>query len=153
MLFNDTFLEYNEPKVGMAATLILERAGFEVILPPRQICCGRPLISRGFLRQAREQARANVELLAPFAEEAFFRGYALRFLVTRGGAWLGVAVSSVLFAVVHFHLPLFPVYLAYGVLFAWLYRRTSRLTTPVIAHVTVNLVGLVLLWATSGTEI
>jgi FAD/FMN-containing dehydrogenase/Fe-S oxidoreductase len=69
VLFNDTFVEYSEPQIGMAATLILEKAGFEVLLAKGKVCCGRPLISKGFLRQAKEQARRNLEALAPYAAE------------------------------------------------------------------------------------
>ena len=71
VLFNDTFVEFSEPQIGEAATLILERAGFEVVLAARQECCGRPLISKGFLRQARDHARKNVEVLAPYVEQGW----------------------------------------------------------------------------------
>ena len=69
VLFNDTFVEYSEPAIGMAATIILERAGYEVVLVAEKVCCGRPLISKGFLDRAREMARQNVEALAPYAAE------------------------------------------------------------------------------------
>lgn len=68
-LFNDTFVEYNEPAIGMAATIILERAGYEVVLVDDKVCCGRPFISKGFLDRARTLAQRNVEVLAPWAEE------------------------------------------------------------------------------------
>jgi len=71
VLFNDTFLEYNDPQIGKAATALLERAGFEVVLPAPQVCCGRPLISKGFLAQARERAKENVAALAPYAEKGW----------------------------------------------------------------------------------
>jgi len=41
VLFNDTFNTYNYPQVAIAATEVLEAAGFEVILPGHK-CCGRP---------------------------------------------------------------------------------------------------------------
>ena len=71
VLFHDTYAEYSDPQIGMAATIILENAGFEVILAEDKVCCGRPLISKGFLRQARKNARHNVEVLAPFAEKGW----------------------------------------------------------------------------------
>ena len=61
-LFHDCFLNYNYPQVGRAATELLEAAGFEVILPGK-VCCGRPMISKGLLEEARKQAEANVRLL------------------------------------------------------------------------------------------
>ena len=71
VLFHDTYAEYSDPQIGMAATLILEKAGFDVVIAEDKVCCGRPLISKGFLRQARENARRNIEVLAPYAEKGW----------------------------------------------------------------------------------
>jgi FAD/FMN-containing dehydrogenase/Fe-S oxidoreductase len=68
VLFHDTFLEYNAPEVGQAATQLLEAAGFAVELVKRK-CCGRPAISKGLLEQARRDARYNIELLLPYAQQ------------------------------------------------------------------------------------
>jgi Fe-S oxidoreductase len=68
VLFHDTFLEYNCPEVGHAATQLLEEAGFEVILVARK-CCGRPAISKGLLELARLDARHNIALLLPYAQQ------------------------------------------------------------------------------------
>ena len=67
VLFNDTFNTYNEPDVARSATLVLEAAGFEVVLPGHR-CCGRPMISKGLVHQARAAARDTVERLSPYAE-------------------------------------------------------------------------------------
>ena len=69
VLFNDTFTEYNDPQIGMAATFILEKLGHEVVLAENKVCCGRPMISKGFLQQAKEHARKNIDALAPYAKE------------------------------------------------------------------------------------
>ena len=61
-LFADTWTMYNAPGVGRAATEVLEALGYRVELVPYG-CCGRPLISKGFLRQAKERAKRNVERL------------------------------------------------------------------------------------------
>ncbi len=66
VLFNDTFNTYNEPHVAIAATEVLEAAGFDVLLPGHR-CCGRPMISKGLVDEARAAARETVERLAPFA--------------------------------------------------------------------------------------
>ena len=55
--YNDTFSEYEEPYIAISATKLLESAGYEVILEAKRSCCGRPLISKGFLQQAKENAR------------------------------------------------------------------------------------------------
>src|SRR4029453_12518531 len=43
VLFPDTFTNHFSPRIGEAAVRVLERAGFEVALPARDACCGRPL--------------------------------------------------------------------------------------------------------------
>lgn len=71
LLFHDTFMDYNNPETGIAATELLELAGFAVELT-NTVCCGRPMISKGFLNQAREHARVNVERLYERAVEGVF---------------------------------------------------------------------------------
>jgi Fe-S oxidoreductase len=53
LLFADTFNEYFHPAVAVAATEVLEAAGFEVVLPTRSVCCGRPLYDYGMLTLAK----------------------------------------------------------------------------------------------------
>jgi Fe-S oxidoreductase len=68
VLFNDTFNTYNTPEISIAATEVLEAAGYEVILPGHR-CCGRPMISKGLVDMARNAARETVEKLFPYAEK------------------------------------------------------------------------------------
>ena len=68
VLFNDTFNTFNYPHVSIAATEVLEAAGFEIILPGHW-CCGRPMISKGLVGKARAAAQDCIEKLAPFAEQ------------------------------------------------------------------------------------
>ena len=66
-LFNDTFTNHYDPEIGIAAMEILERGGCSVdVIRPG--CCGRPLISKGLLAEARAQAGQLVEALYPIAE-------------------------------------------------------------------------------------
>ena len=66
LLFADTFVTYNVPEIGRAAVELLEAAGYRVRLAERK-CCGRPLISKGMLDEAREHAAWTVSRLAPAA--------------------------------------------------------------------------------------
>src|SRR5581483_10323095 len=66
VLFHDTFVNFNAPGIGMAAVEVLEAGGYRVVLVDRK-CCGRPMISKGMLGEAREHARHNVALLYPYA--------------------------------------------------------------------------------------
>ena len=66
ILFNDTFTNYYDPEIGLAAADVLEAAGLEVGLGPHA-CCGRPLISQGLLAAARSRAENVVRRLHPLA--------------------------------------------------------------------------------------
>jgi Fe-S oxidoreductase len=68
VLFHDTFMNYHEPQIGRAAVSVLEVLGFEVILA-RRTCCGRPMISKGMLDEARRIAAENVETLHPYVDQ------------------------------------------------------------------------------------
>jgi FAD/FMN-containing dehydrogenase/Fe-S oxidoreductase len=68
VLFLDSYSEYSYPDIGRAAIRVLEAAGYYVELVERQGCCGRPMISKGLLAQARQQAENNLEALAKYAE-------------------------------------------------------------------------------------
>jgi len=63
MLWDDTFVRYHEPHIGVAAVKVLEAAGFEVLLPTRRKCCGRPAFSQGNLDEAARLGRHNLALL------------------------------------------------------------------------------------------
>lgn len=65
-LFNDTFTNFYDPEIGLAAWDVLEAGGHKVALAPNH-CCGRPLISKGLLGPAREQARRNTASLYDIA--------------------------------------------------------------------------------------
>ena len=62
LLFGDTFTSYYDPDIGVAAWDVLESAGVRIGLAPNH-CCGRPLISKGLLRDATELARRNTAAL------------------------------------------------------------------------------------------
>jgi FAD/FMN-containing dehydrogenase/Fe-S oxidoreductase len=53
VLFADTFTEGFAPSQGLAALRVLQAAGFTVEVPRANLCCGRPLYDRGFLKQGR----------------------------------------------------------------------------------------------------
>jgi Fe-S oxidoreductase len=63
ILFDDCFTTFNEPNIGRAAVEVLERVGFAVELA-NPICCGRALISKGYLAEARRLARDQLPSLA-----------------------------------------------------------------------------------------
>jgi len=67
-LFVDTFNNYHEPAVLIAATEILEAIGYEVLIP-EPFCCGRPAISKGLFHEAQKAARNTVDALRVYARQ------------------------------------------------------------------------------------
>ncbi len=63
LLLDDCFTTYNEPDIGRAAVRVLEAGGCSVELAGL-VCCGRPMISKGFLTQARELVQQQAPRLA-----------------------------------------------------------------------------------------
>jgi FAD/FMN-containing dehydrogenase/Fe-S oxidoreductase len=60
-LFNDEFLNSTDSHVGIKAVMLLERLGYEVIIPQYTVS-GRTYISKGFLKKASKLAQLNIEL-------------------------------------------------------------------------------------------
>ena len=64
ILWDDTFVRYNEPHIGKAAVKVLEALGYRVSLAQRRKCCGRPAFSQGALDIAAKFGEHNVNLLS-----------------------------------------------------------------------------------------
>jgi FAD/FMN-containing dehydrogenase/Fe-S oxidoreductase len=64
ILWDDTFVRYHEPHIGIAAVKVLEALGFEVALARNRHCCGRPAFSVGNLNAATKLAKHNIDLLS-----------------------------------------------------------------------------------------
>lgn len=67
VLFNDTYTEFIQPEIGKAAVKVLNALGYEVIVLPWS-CCGRPFISKGFLKEAKSKALKFLDLYKPYQE-------------------------------------------------------------------------------------
>jgi Fe-S oxidoreductase len=68
LLWLDTFNNHFHPETAQAAVSVLEAAGFQVRLPERQLCCGRPLYDFGMLDQAKNRLRQILADLRPAIE-------------------------------------------------------------------------------------
>ena len=101
--------------------------------------------------QAAAQAIEQVEpwlvvvalvILAPIAEEIFFRGVVFNALRREGGRTWAYIGSAALFAVIHLSLPvLVPLFLL-GLALAWIYERSNNLLAPMAAHAAVNAISV-----------
>ena len=68
VLFDDTYANYLEPQVGLAAVELLESCGYEVILA-RAGCCQRPRLSKGLVRAAKRHGTRTMERLDVYARQ------------------------------------------------------------------------------------
>jgi len=68
--FYGCYTNTNEVDVGAAVVQVLEKNGFEVIVPP-QDCCGAPLLGQGDLEGARASGVRNLQTLLPVVEAGY----------------------------------------------------------------------------------
>jgi Fe-S oxidoreductase len=68
-VWDDCFVRYNEPNIGIAAVKVLEAAGYAVRLPGGRACCGRPAFSMGCLNTAKRFGERNVSLFRNLGDE------------------------------------------------------------------------------------
>lgn len=64
ILWPDTFNNYFTPRIAIAATQVLESAGWRVMIPDQPLCCGRPLYDWGMLDRAQGLLRQILDALA-----------------------------------------------------------------------------------------
>jgi FAD/FMN-containing dehydrogenase/Fe-S oxidoreductase len=65
LLWPDTFTNYFQPDIAKAAVEVLESAGFHVVIPRANLCCGRPLYDHGMLDRAQSLLLQILGELAP----------------------------------------------------------------------------------------
>jgi FAD/FMN-containing dehydrogenase/Fe-S oxidoreductase len=67
-LFADEFTNYNESDIGIKTILLLERLGYEAVIPKHKES-GRTFLSKGLLKTAKKIANMNVMLLKDIISE------------------------------------------------------------------------------------
>ncbi len=83
-------------------------------------------------------------IVAPFAEEVFFRGYGLGGFVKRRQANRGLVITSALFAAAHLDPIAFLPLWGAGMVLGTLYLETGSLLAPIVAHATNNFIAMTL---------
>ena len=68
LLWADTFNNYFLPRTARAAVEVLETAGFRVLVPQANLCCGRPLYDFGMLDRAERLLLEILDQLEPEIE-------------------------------------------------------------------------------------
>lgn len=82
-----------------------------------------------------------IVIVAPVAEEIFFRGFVFAGLRGRYGWPAAAAISATMFAVFHLELTFFIPAFLLGFLFAYIYHRAQSIWPAMILHITVNALG------------
>ncbi|MSU37024.1 MAG: CPBP family intramembrane metalloprotease [Pedosphaera sp.] len=90
-------------------------------------------------------------IIAPWVEEAIFRGVLYPFIRDLGYPRFAFWGTAILFGLVHMNRAAFLPLTVFGLSLAWLYQRTGNLLAPVTAHVLFNLAPFVALAA--GTDL
>lgn len=67
-LFCDEFTNYNDTEIGIKAILLLEKLGYEVVLPTHEES-GRTWLSKGLVRKAKTIANKNIQLFQNIISE------------------------------------------------------------------------------------
>ncbi len=67
-LFIDIFTNYHEPEIGKATVKVLEKMGFEALVPDFMEL-GRTQLSKGFVKQAKKLANKNIAKLHAYADQ------------------------------------------------------------------------------------
>ena len=80
-LFCDEFTNYNDTPIGIKAILLLEKLGYNVVIP-KHIESGRAWLSKGLLRKAKAIANENIAMLKD--------------IITTGTPLIGIEPSAIL---------------------------------------------------------
>ena len=79
-----------------------------------------------------------IAIIGPILEEFVFRRVVFGSFIQTQGFWLSAIISSVVFAAIHFEFTHILLYTICGLIFAFLYYKTKRLLTSIVAHVLLN---------------
>ena len=89
-------------------------------------------------------------LVAPLVEELMFRGVLLHGLYRRLPAWPAAALTGLVFALYHGEVVAVILLLPFGVYLARIVQRRGSVVTAIVAHMTFNAAGVVLLRTAAG---
>ena len=80
----------------------------------------------------------SMVLFAPFLEEIIFRRVIFGGVYQKTNFWIAAIVSALVFAAVHNEFEHLLIYMMPAFVFSYLYYRTKRILTPMIAHLLMN---------------
>jgi uncharacterized protein len=90
-----------------------------------------------------------VVIVAPIAEELFFRGFLHQAFRRWRGPTQAMLLSSFVFALAHISPVIMPSIFALGVILAYLFEKRGSVVATIAAHMSYNLIGFIIIVATS----
>jgi membrane protease YdiL (CAAX protease family) len=132
--------------VGTVVTVVLELLSNDnAITPPEQVPEGLP--TAGVVATV-----IYAIVIAPIAEEFFFRGVLFRSVRDRYGIWPGLLATGFAFSLVHYipdawenTMLLIGVMFFNGMALAWWYERRGTIVASIAAHMAFNVIGVAFL--------
>ena len=76
--------------------------------------------------------------LGPVLEELVFRRVIFGSIIQNYNFWIASIISAIVFAAIHLDFTHILLYTICGMVFAFLYNKTKRILTPIIAHMLLN---------------
>lgn len=76
--------------------------------------------------------------LGPVLEELVFRRVIFGSIMQNYNFWIASIISAIVFAAIHMDFTHILLYTICGMIFAFLYHKTKRIITPIIAHILLN---------------
>jgi uncharacterized protein len=136
------------PLAVAAYALVVVAGGVQNALLPADHCGQARDVIRAYPRY-HALAVVTVTLIAPAAEETFFRGFLYGWLRGRLPPWSAVAASGLVFAVAHLQPVVLIPLLLLGCTLAVVYERSGSLLPGIVIHGLFNLVGVTLIFSTT----
>lgn len=69
--FPGCYVDIYDAQSGLDMVAVLNRAGYEVVVPGKFVCCGLPLVANGFWEDARKNAEINLAELKAWKDRGF----------------------------------------------------------------------------------
>ncbi len=138
------FLLFVSYIVRIIYALIINVLGVKVA--PQEVLMQLDLRGAGFIL-----ALIVVAVIAPVAEELFFRGFLYAGLRKRAGVVGAMLISSVFFTALHLSIGLFIPIFVLGLFLAWLYEYTGSLYPGIFLHAANNGIALAILFVLQST--
>jgi membrane protease YdiL (CAAX protease family) len=89
-------------------------------------------------------------VLAPIAEELYFRGFVFRSYLHTKGPWVAYGATSLLFATLHLNLPALLPILVLSVLLCLAYHKTGSIIPSIVGHAVNNTTAFCILYFTNA---